>query len=259
MFHRFVGLIFFTAAGFQSFSQLVPHIDSPAFDAGEELNYKIKYSIFPAAEATLKVQENDKKVNGKQTMHLVAIGKTTSALKMLTKVNNRYDSYIDSATLLPQLFTENVREDNYRRDGYAIFDRTNGKVITNRKGIFDAPDNVMDVISAFYYARCVDVSMMNSGDKFRIEYFLDDGVFPLEVEYQGKEIIKTGAGKFECLKFSPTLQPGRVFKKDSDMFLWITNDANRIPLKVEVEILVGSLYLELKSYKGLKYELTSKR
>lgn len=230
-----------------------------AFQAGEELRYKIKYSIFSAAEATLKVEESDKIINNQPTTHLVATGKTTSGLSLLTKVNNRYDSYIDDKSKLPLLYTENIHEDRYRRDGYALFDRNSKKVINNKKDTFNAPDGVMDVISAFYYARCFDISNISLGHKFHLDYFIENKTYPLDIEYLGKETIENDLGKFECLKFSPSLQPGRIFRKNSKMYLWITNDANRVPLKVQVEILVGSLYLELKSYKGLKYELTSRK
>src|SRR3546814_20574960 len=72
------------------------------------------------------------------------------------------------------------------------------------------------------------------------------------IKYLGKETIKTNFGRLECLKFTPSLIEGRIFRNDSDMFLWITNDANRIPVKAKVEILVGSLTLELENYENLK-------
>lgn len=230
-----------------------------AFQAGEELNYKIKYSIFNAAEATLKVEAGDKKLSNKVGLHLVATGKTTSGLRLLAKVNNRYDSYIDTQTLLPEIYTENIREDNYRRDGYVLFDREKNEAITNKKDTFDVSEKILDVISSFYYSRCLDISKFKKGDTYHLEYFLEGKSYPMEIEYLGIEKVKSDLGTFECHKFSPSLQPGRIFRKDSKMYLWITNDANRIPLKVQVEILVGSLYLELSSYKGLKYNLTSRK
>jgi hypothetical protein len=90
-----------------------------------------------------------------------------------------------------------------------------------------------------------------------MDYFLHDGVSKLDVQYVGKELVKTALGTFNCLKFSPSIQPGRIFKKDSKLYLWITDDANRIPVKAQVEILVGSVTLELMSAKGLKYPLAA--
>ncbi|MGB4776511.1 MAG: DUF3108 domain-containing protein, partial [Daejeonella sp.] len=105
----------------------------------------------------------------------------------------------------------------------------------------------------------LDISKMKQGDKFSMDYFLDDGVTKLEVQYVGKEKIKTSFGSFNCIKFSPSIQPGRIFKKNSKLYLWITDDANRIPVKAQVEILVGSVTMELTGASGLKYPLLAKK
>jgi hypothetical protein len=90
-------------------------------------------------------------------------------------------------------------------------------------------------------------------------YFLNDGLASLEIIYIGKEVIKTNMGYFDCLKFNPSIQAGRVFRKDSKLYLWITNDGNRIPVKAQVEILVGTVTMELTDAKGLKFPLNASK
>lgn len=228
------------------------------FGPGERLKYKIKYGFITAAEATLSIEEHRKEMTGKNVYHLVANGKTSGSFNLIMKVRNRYDSYIDRETLKPVLYTELIKEGNYHRETISNFDHETKKAKTN-KGVFDITENTLDVISAFYNARAFDLKNLAPGTKLKLEYFIEDTVYPLEIVYVGKEVIETEVGKFECVKFSPTLQPGRIFRKDSKMYLWISNDENRIPLKVEVEILIGSLVLELQSYEGLKNSMTSKR
>lgn len=246
------------------FAQISPPLErvenipllEPAFQPGELLQYKIKYGFISAGEAELGVKE-DKVIAGHKTTHLVASGFTTSAVKLLVKVNNRYDSYIDQETVLPYLFTESVKEDNYRRDGYVNFDRNKNRVITNKE-TEDVPAGTMDIISAFYYARSLDLSQVKVGDVFHLRYYMEDSDYPLDITYLGKENVKTKLGTFSCLKFSPSVLPGRVFREDSKMYLWITDDLNRVPLKVEAEILIGSIYMELMDYSGLKYPMAQK-
>ncbi|RZL08812.1 MAG: DUF3108 domain-containing protein, partial [Pedobacter sp.] len=74
-------------------------------------------------------------------------------------------------------------------------------------------------------------------------------------QYVGKEVIKTKLGQIRCIKFSPSIKPGRIFRKDSRLYLWVTDDGNRVPVKAEVEILVGSVVMEIKSATGLKYPI----
>ncbi|WP_335682271.1 DUF3108 domain-containing protein [Sphingobacterium sp. B29] len=47
-------------------------------------------------------------------------------------------------------------------------------------------------------------------------------------------------------------------KKNSKLYLWVTNDGNRIPVKANVDILIGSVTLELLEASGLKYKLGQK-
>lgn len=226
------------------------------FDVGEELNYKLKYGFITAAEATLRIESSDVQFEGKDVFHLVATGKTAGTFDIFYKVRNRYDSYIDQKTLLPFLYTENIREGGYSRQDKARFYQNDRKVVTN-KDTYKGSEQTFDVISSYYFARSLDVNAIRQGDKFILKYFLNDAITPMEIQYVGKERVCSSLGTFNCLKFSPSIQPGRIFKKNSKLYLWITDDANRIPIKAEVEILIGSITLELESAKGLKFPSSS--
>ena len=84
---------------------------------------------------------------------------------------------------------------------------------------------------------------------------LEDGTHTLSITYLGKEKVACSMGTFNCLKFNPTIIPGRIFKKNSKLYLWITDDNNRIPVRAHVEVVVGSLTMDLTAASGLKYPL----
>src|ERR1700710_425680 len=106
-------ILFITTAFCSSFSQDNIKVDEPVFKAGEQLSYKLKYGFFTAAEANLRVEESDKKFNGRPVFHIVADGKTAGAFDVFYKVRNRYETYVDQATLQPYFYTENRKEANY--------------------------------------------------------------------------------------------------------------------------------------------------
>jgi len=239
-----------------AYAQQIQSVKEPVFRVGEELNYKLRYGFITAAEAFIRVENSDAKFDNKPVYHLIAEGRTAGSFNVFYKVRNRYDSYIDQKDLTPYLYTENIREANYRRTDRARFYQDEKKIVSN-KGTFRGSGQMFDVVSAYYFARNLDMSRLSQGAKFSMDYFLDDGVTKLEVQYVGKERVKTALGYFNCLKFSPSIQPGRIFRKDSKLYLWITDDGNRIPVKAQVEILVGSVTLELVSAKGLKYSLAA--
>ena len=252
--HRFLLFFLLPAGALSCFAQELRNVTEPVFQVGEVLKYKLRYGFVTAAEATIRVEDTDAKFSNRPVYHLVAEGRTSGSFNIFYRVRNRYDSYIDKQNLSPYLYTENIREANYRRNDKARFYQDQKKIESN-KGTFKGNGQTFDVLSAYYFARSLDITKLRAGDKFNMDYFLDDGVTELQVKYVGKERIKTALGYFNCLKFSPSIQPGRIFRKDSKLYLWITDDGNRIPVKAQVEILVGSVNLELISAEGLKYPL----
>ncbi|MES2268267.1 MAG: DUF3108 domain-containing protein [Bacteroidota bacterium] len=225
-----------------------------AFKAGEQITYKLKYGFFSAAEAVIKVENSPLKFDGHSALHINANARTLGTFNLLFKTKNEYHSYIDPITLLPYYYSENRQESKYRHTDKVTFDREK-EIITADKGQFPFKGNVFDFLSCYYFARNIDVSHLKIGEKLELRYFLEDGIHSLTITYLGKEQVKCGLGTFNCLKFNPTIIPGRIFRKNSMLYLWITDDKNRIPVKAHVELIVGSLVMDLSQASGLKYPL----
>jgi len=249
----FLILFFLFAWLCRSFGQEIK-IGEPVFKPGEKLSYRLKYGFFTGATATIRVEESEKKFDGHSAYHIIADGRTAGAFDVFYKVRNRYETYVDQTTLLPYYYTENRHEASYKHKDNVTFNHKDGE-ITAAKGVFPFKGKVFDFLSAYYFSRSIDVSRIHIGEKFDLQYFLDDGVHTLTITYVGKEVIESDLGKFNCLKFNPTIIPGRVFKKNSRLYLWITDDNNRIPIKAHVELIVGSVTMDLTAAENLKYPL----
>lgn len=242
-------------------AQKLAVLQTSAFEAGETLKYKFKYGFFTGAEATLQVLHSDLKFDNHETYRLVAQGRTSGTFDIFYKIRNRYESYIDKDTFVPYLYTEDVNESDYHRTDKARFYPNEKKVIAKKGTFKSTADQVFDLVSAYYFSRNLDLSTINIGDKITLNYFLEDGITALGIEYMGKEKIKTNMGYFNCRKYSPAIQPGRIFRKGSRLYLWITDDSNNIPVKAQAELVVGSVTMELTSTEGLKtaLKIVSKR
>jgi len=244
-----------TLSKFIASAQELPLKKDAVFQDGEVLSYKLKYGFITAAEATIKVLNSDLKFDNKPTYKLTVDAETSGTFDVFYKVRDHYDSYIDKTDLLPYFYQENIREGSYKRQDKARFTQDAKKVVSNR-GTFTTPTTqTFDLVSAYYFARSLDITKLKTGDKFKLNYFLGDEISALEIEYIGKETVKSKLGNIRCLKFSPSIKPGRIFKKDSRLYLWVTDDGNRVPVKAQVEILVGAVTMELTSASGLKYAL----
>lgn len=225
-------------------------VKNNSFKAGEKLTYRLHYGFVDAGEATLEVKETKKTINGRKLLHAVGKGKSISAFDWFFKVRDRYETYLDKDGVFPWIFIRRVYEGGFEINQDYTFYQHKKKVNTGDKKV-DVPANVQDMISAFYYARTLDFSNAKVGDEFDIDCIVDGEVWPLKIRYKGKETIKVRKGKFKCLKFVPVIQEGRIWKDEDDLKVWITDDANKIPLLAKTKILVGSIKMELTDYEGL--------
>lgn len=226
-------------------------VDHQAFKSGEKLKYVMHYGIINAGEATLEINDSDKTINGRKVMHVVGKGKSISAFDLFYKVRDTYESYIDAEALIPHEFVRRVNEGGYKINQDYAFNHPKKQVDNGNGKTFTVPTNVQDMISAFYYARTMDYSNAKPGDIFTINIFYDDTNFPLKIKYMGKEKVSLRMGKFNCLKFVPVVEKGRVFKDEEDLTVWVSDDKNKIPLLAKAKILVGSIKMEVSSYSGL--------
>ena len=69
-----------------------------------------------------------------------------------------------------------------------------------------------------------------------------------------QEEIKTKMGTFNAIKIVPLLIEGTIFNGGEKMTVWVSDDANHIPLRVDSPILVGSIKVDLVDFFGLRNE-----
>lgn len=237
----------------ESADSTAPHrvLPNNAFTFGEELNYRVHYGIINAAKIKLRVDPNVVEVNGRETYHLIADGKTLSTFDWMFKVRDRFESYMDMEYMAPVKYFKSVKEDSYSDVDLVFFDHDK-KRIKGKKKNMDCPAYVQDIIGAAYYARTIDFSTANKGKVYPIDIYLDQEIYNLEFKYMGKETISSDVGKVRCIKLKPKAVADRVFKDDKAITLWVSDDENKIPVRVEAALAVGSLKVDLTSYKGLR-------
>ena len=229
-----------------------------AFQAGESVTMRVFYSTLgmyvSAGEATFNTSLE--RFNGKPAYHCVGEGKSYSFFDNFFKVRDRYESYIDTATLLPLKFVRSVDEGGYKIYNNVTFNHNAHTAVTTN-GIFKTTNCIQDVVSAIYYARNINFDKYKPGDKIPFDMFLDNEVYHLYLRYLGKETVKTRYGKFRAIKFKPLLIKGTIFEGGEKMLAWISDDPNHLLLRVESPITVGSIKIDMFGYKNLRHPLTS--
>ena len=252
----FVALFYLCAGTSQSFHQdsLVP---IKTFQEGEWFQLRLHYGVFNASYASFTLKRDT--LGSKPVFHAKGFGETTGLASWLFKVKDYYESYFDEKTGAPFKFIRNINEGGYTKNIEIYFDHKlkTAKVLDKKKKTtnkYEIQSNVHDLVSSFYYLRNhYPQEGVEVNETFDINMFFDNENYVFKLKYLGKDFVSTKFGEVSCLKFRPMVQSGRVFKEQESLTLWVSDDKNRLPIRIQADILIGSIKADLENFKNLKY------
>ena len=229
---------------------------------GEELFYRVSYraKLVPNTEvATVLVRTTETQLDGRTVYNVFGHGKTLPTFRWFFSLDDRYNIWIDTATLRTVRFTSDIHEGEYTFRSRYDYDWPARRIATrwqkrqlpeNRKEM-ELTDVSMDAVSLFFNMRSVDASIFRVGEQHELQMVLEDTIRHL------KKI--RNLGKFRTMKFACQIGTSESysFTDGSEFFIWLSDDENKIPLCLESPIRVGSVSAYISGYKGLKYPLSS--
>lgn len=229
-----------------------------SFGLGEHLEYRVHYGFLNAAEATVDVSPTLYKVNDRPCYRVNVDGRTVGAFDLVTRIRDTWRSYIDTSAILPQKFYSNIQENSYRKEENITFNHTTNTAKAEERterDTFKVPDNVHDFISGYFFLRTIEFNRLGDGQVIEVPAFYDDTVYNMKVRYRGKTSIKTKNGKINVIRLNPVLPQNKLFKEEESIRIFVSDDANKVPVKVEIDLFVGSMVMDLKRNNGLKQPL----
>lgn len=236
-------------------------VENRAFAPGERLQLRFYYDAWLTGKVTAgigvtEVKESKLKFNGRPVYHLDTEGYSKGLFHFFFKVQDEFDSYIDKEFLAPHYFERKTREGGYRKFDEYKFNHEEEYVVT-RTDSMHVPRYTQDFISVIFYARTFDDDTLVAGDKFFVDFFIDDSLYHASVLFEGREEVEIKLGRFRCIRLKPMMAVGEVFEESYPMTLWVTDDDNHIPVLAKSAVIVGNVKMELMTYEGLANELTS--
>ena len=231
-------------------------VDNKTFAKGEFIRLRIHYGPITAGFATLEVMPETEKIRGKNCLHIVGKGYTIPAFDIFYKVRDQYETYMEEKTLLSMRFNRHIREGKFESYTETHFNQEQQKArYINPKKMeifYDVPVGIQDVISAFYYARAkYGHDQLEIGDKISLRNFLDRKTFALEAELLEREIIKIDGKKYKALRMSLLIEEAGLVTDGSTIEFWISDDKNKIPLRIKSDLAIGSLKADLVETQNL--------
>jgi len=212
------------------------------FNKGEKLIFSVEYGPLKAGTAIMEVSEIVD-IDSITCFHIVSIEKTNSFFNKMYKIDDRYDSYVDTLNLYSVRFEKHIREGSYEKDQIVEFKQDSGKVIYSDSTEYEIKEGAKDIIASIYFARTLDLEVGNS---CFINNHTDGKNYNLEIKVLKREKVETTAGEFECLVIQPVIKGGKIFASRDGLTIWLTDDIWKIPVLIRSKIMIGSIQAILK-------------
>ncbi|AFL82715.1 Protein of unknown function (DUF3108) [Belliella baltica DSM 15883] len=232
-----------------------------AFKNGEELTFKVSYGFLDAAEAKMKINPYVNTIKSRPVYRIDVTGETLGLFKLF-KVNDTWGSYLDTVKIIPHQSYRFIEEGKYRKNERVVFDHDQGKAMMrlydreNKKIVetksYDVPKNVQDIVSGFYYLRTMDMKKFKKGDIITLTGFFDKEIYNLKLIFEGKERLSTQVGDFETFVLTPIMPSNKLFRGEHPVTIWVSDDQNKIPLKIKARLMVGALNMDITKATGLR-------
>lgn len=232
--------ILFSQSGSENLLRSVPNA---VFGPGEEFLYDVRYGFIHGGIAKLTVLDTAR-IRGHLCHVINAIAYSNAALSIFFPVRDTHYSYLDVDGLFSMKITKRVHEGRYKTYRWTDFDPETWTATTRNRSFAVTPF-AQDVISAFYYMRLISFT-----DSVDIPCFDDKKNYPLRVVVLGKEKVKTPLGRYDCLILEPKLASEGIFLKAGKIVIWVTDDAERIPVKLTFKLpYLGNITCLLEKHK----------
>ena len=237
-----------------------------AFKGGEKLVFTIhyKWGLINAdvAQATLKVDSTV--LNGKSCYHGSLRGKTQKVYESVFKLKEDFDCWFTCDGFQPMKFTRDCREGGYWCTNLYTYKQNHIEALINnsRKGEFtvELPKDecTYDIATMLFLIRNMDASKLKAGGRYPMTYACDHHIRNIYFRYYGIEERKiSGKGVVRCHKFGFEMPKGETFDGESDLYAWLTDDGNRIPVYFVAPLKIGQVRGRLYDASGLKHPFSS--
>jgi hypothetical protein len=237
-----------------------------AIGTNEKLTFSALYNMSGLLTelAEVSMETSEVKTSSTTLLRLKCTAATYSKWDGFFKIRDLYESYVSPKSLTPYLYKRDIYEGGYEKFMQYKFQRkTNTIESIKRKKRGDGSTweekknlkigaTTKDLVSTIYNIRNLDIHKAKPGDSQAFTVVFDNKEFTINVKYLNKETISTQIGSKECYKLAISINNSNVLKGNNDNLLWLTADANKIPVYAKFKIAVGTGELKIKSATGLK-------
>jgi hypothetical protein len=212
-----------------------------ALSIPEKLIYNLTWAGIMAGTATQEIADE------KDRVRIISTARSADWLSVFFEVEDLIETTLiripGQLLGLPRTYRMKIREGKHRRDREIRFDHEAGKAqytdhLSNEKVELEITRNTYDIYTSFYYVRSIPLEV---GKSVFISILDGKELYNLEVKVLQKERIKTSLGEFNTIKIKPVMKSEGIFQKKGNIYIWLTDDARRLPVKMQSKVFIGSV------------------
>lgn len=232
----------------------VPRSDTAVpFKVGETLTFDVSWSSYlVAGTAVATVKERRPSAANPSAYYIVAEGRPLPLIAQLYTLYYKMDTLLDTSTLLPQQMSLYSEEGRRQRLGTTRFDRASRRAFFELSGDrplktdVNVPAQVQDGLSALYAIRA---SAISSGTKLSYPIIDEGALYTVSMQASNAERVRVPLGDIPAWKLGVRIVDAKGQPVGDNIGVWISNDARRLPVKMQADLPVGNFVLALRDAK----------
>jgi hypothetical protein len=221
----------------------------------ELLEYRIHLGFINAASATVKSSPDITFLQNMPTRKIEIEGKTVGILNVFTPVIDYWSANLAVESRLPLKTEMKKMEGRYKKNETVMFDHSQGIAKINSPQ--NTPVNktlpiskgMLDIIGGYFFLRDKNLTQMKVGQSLSAKILFDGTIYDILFFVKGFENVEGKLGTKKCIRTSLVLPKNNMFKDEDAIRLWISQDKYQIPFKMEVNLKIGFLSIDLENYK----------
>lgn len=237
----------------------------------ELLEYKISWNYMTVGYSSLGTKTNAH-FDGKKVWMFESTARANSVIQAIFPVEDRIISLWDPKRMRTLWHEKSLSEGNYKRINRVHFNYDSKKAVwwqkqfsgnikdnglvnlaprwKERNGVVDGiQDEMNDILSMIHIMRSFRKEPVK-GQKFFLTIFDDNRYSRVWVDVLGRQDLNVSINGtdrvLEAIVVQPKLETSGVFRSKGNIYVWISNDERRIPLKVTADVpMLGSVKAEI--------------
>jgi hypothetical protein len=240
-----------TTATLHSDTTRIATAEMPAavpFGVGEQARYRVSYNVVGRVGTGVMNIIGVDTIRGRPAYHAVF---TLQGRFLLARVDNRFDSWIDTERIFSHRYEEQKREVNFRRRRARDFypDEMRWRGHTNdrpEEGVLPTAEPLNEI--AFLYF--VRTQPLEVGAEYILERYWSEAGNPVRLRVLRRERVTVPAGTFNTIVVQPIIRTSGLFAEDGHAEVYFAEDDPRQLVMLRARVSFGTLQLQLEEFRS---------